>query len=228
MGCFLTVTIEDYEQIKHMKGVSRSGSQGRSVRVEIGKENWNSGAKKRLANQIRKVISENKSVRRSTPSGRAQATVRSFQKSSLNVQSLASFRGLMHQKLGKASESVGARILEETHDLKISELTSGGGPDVRMRSKGGRTIMVEVKTTLSRKGSGSFKSMLSPGHGHQQCSDGWLRANDVDPQQVDDVLGVYIDMPNHTYSIYKRTDASGDNWRPIAENQPLKDSHFGR
>lgn len=227
MGCFLTVTEEDYEQIKHMKGVSRAGSQGRSVRVEIGTKNWSRGAKKTLANQVRKVISENKSVRHSTASRRAQATVRRFQESSPNVQSLASFRGLMHHQLGKIAEEVAMRVLEDTQDLKAWELTTGKGPDLQMHGKGGSSVMVEVKSNQSTKSRRSFKGRLKYGHGHRQGSDPWLIANGVDPQQVNVVLGVDIDMPNHTYSIYERSDGSAENWEPIAKDRPLQDRHLG-
>lgn len=233
MGCFLTVTKNDFDQIKRMRGVNRrSGGSGQNVRIEIGNKSWSRGEKSKLANRVRQTIARNQSNRTTSPAKQIKKTTNNFIANSKNGNSLkaipfSSFKGLVSRNLGKASEGVAARILEETQNLKILEITEGRGPDIEAKSVSGSSVMIEVKSTLFTDRKTKFSNMLKPAYGHQQCSDEWFKACNVDPTKVSNVLGVHINVPNYTYSIYQRVDSKAENWEPLVENAPLKPEYFG-
>ena len=228
MGCFLTVTKDDFDQIKNMRGVHNSGKQGRDIRIEIGDKSWSKLSKTNLARRVRDVISKNQYDRNASPKKRAEQTTNNFRVktqavSGLDAISYKSFKGTMNYRLGKAGEDLTARILEEQYKIKVTEITKGPGPDIKGITGTGRNIVVEVKSTLFNESNKSFSKRLSKDAygGKKQCSDPWLNACGINPKNVDDFLGVHIDIVNDSYSVYRRADGSADHWDPIAENIPL-------
>lgn len=124
---------------------------------------------------------------------------------------LSSIVGKLNRKVGATGEQVSATVLENTMDLRIIEVTDGRGVDIKAEDGTGNLVAVEVKTTIQSK---RFAQLLGKGYGYRQCSDGWLKAVGVDPQQAT-VLGIQVSPESESFSIYQRLDANARDWEPI-------------
>lgn len=125
--------------------------------------------------------------------------------------------GKFNYEMGKLGEQVAEKVLEQSMDLKIIQRATAQGVDIKAEWSGQTSVSVEVKTSVQEK---SFDKLLGTGYGHKQCSDPWLEAVGIDPEQAL-VLGVHINPERETVSIYRRTDGAAQNWAPVIRDAPL-------
>jgi hypothetical protein len=228
MGCFLTLTTKDFEQLnaKMRQAVSIvPGSNSGSVRIQVSQTAYASA--KEMAEQIRRyapntsVISVNeKEAQRTVPTEEryryvtmvyatiAPALVRPYYLAVNKSHQRAS--GVLSGPAGDAGQEIAANILEQTKEYSINYIAPPHtrGPDIMANSS---TVIIEVKTSKSEA---SFGSLLGQGYGHRQCSDGWLEHFDLKPSDIK-VLGVHINPVTETVIIYKRLDENAKHWEPV-------------
>lgn len=178
MGCFLTCTKKDLDQLKQ------------------------------------RIIS-----RQTSPEVILRKTVASLAKNapSLLPTYLKYIGGKASYEMGKLGEQVAARIIEQDLGYKVTQIARAQGVDIKVVGPGKSCLAIEVKTSAQNK---SFNSLLGEGHGHKQCSDGWLHAVGVDPSKTE-VVGVQINPDRETVSIYTRADSEANEWKPMIRDAPL-------
>jgi len=130
---------------------------------------------------------------------------------------LSSIIGKASCEIGKVGEQIGTKILEDVMDLRVVEVTNAQGVDIKAQDKVGSLVAVEVKTSMQDK---NFSQLLGKGYGHKQCSNGWLKAVGVNPNQVT-VLGIHINPQSETFTIYQRMDNKAKDWNSIMSDVPL-------
>ena len=133
---------------------------------------------------------------------------------------LKSTIGSLSYDLGKAGEQIAEKVLEQTHNVKITERARAQGVDLRGTTGRGGEVVVEVKTSTQDK---PFHQLLGQGYGYKQCSDPWLKHVGVENPSEVRVLGVHIDPRRETVSIFQRTDNTGNSWRCVRRDVPLSE-----
>lgn len=130
--------------------------------------------------------------------------------------------GRVYHESGKIGERMAEKILEQEMAIKITQRTNAQGPDLGGFTRGLSEVSVEVKTSRRDE---PFEKLLGTGHGHKQCSDGWLKHHGVDPSNTR-ILGVHIDPIKETVSIYRRVDGDAEIWKCLMRNAPLSKYNF--
>lgn len=196
MGCFLTVTEQDLNQLKNRMNASSSINTNHSK-----------------TNQT--------TVNNNTPSKAQEylSTWMALYSVSPVVANLYKTRvmGHVNYEVGKAGEQIAEKVLDQEMGIKITQRTNSKGPDLLGKTRGQSEVAVEVKTTGNAK---DFQEHLGEGYGYRQCSDPWLREVGVDPDNTR-ILGVLINTEKMTVSIYRRVDDDAKTWKNLVRDAPL-------
>ncbi len=245
MGCFLTITKRDLEQLSAtMKAsVKIVGSSGANeVKIQVNPTLFSSA--REMAKQIRTQAKTAQVTTGSSQEAKNAVPMKQrmqYQVAVLNAISPALpnsyFQDIKKTYIAEAirfgkvdAEPIAAEILKQENYLDGSKkftITRSTGIDIIGSTKANTSVVVEVKSSTQEK---DFGKMMTTGayageknpQGHRQMSDGWLSAvSNIDPAKTK-ILGVHINPERETVTIYRRIDPEAKHWKPLM-TKPLSD-----
>lgn len=245
MGCFLTITPQDFARLNSSLKASLSIVESRVGEMKIEVQSTALHTAREMAKLIRNQASSAQVTTGTTQDSKwSVATVERFQHVAATLFETCPpavavlFNGVQNQfkatmiRTGKIeAEPIAANILVQSGYLDGGQkfaVTRARGVDIQGRTITNTQVMVEVKFSTQDKdfgkmmNKGVYKDDVHP-EGYRQMSDGWLGkvSGEFNPSQTN-ILGVHINPLKETVTIYRRMDADATKWKALV-TKPLSE-----